>query len=266
MDKEKKISKNRYRFVETGDNYEDYSSGRVLYGAPGATNFSVRLISEIFQRCAEYLNSKGNSGPFVIYDPLCGAGYSLAVLGLLHGSSLQSIFASDINSTLLEFANKNLSLVNASGMEKRIDELKVFIERYTKPSHKDALDSAYRLKDKITSHPSIDVRAFHADILDEITLPAFLSGVDIAITDLPYGELTSWGGMGDDATATRTLLDKLHDRLHGPAIAAISSHKTQRLEYDAGKYHEIMAFILEKRRIVLLEPTGLPPAPTHPPR
>jgi tRNA G10 N-methylase Trm11 len=223
------------------------------------------LISEIFQRCAEYLNSKGNSGPFVIYDPLCGAGYSLAVLGLLHGSSIKSIFASDVDSILLEFANKNLSLVNASGLDKRIEELKVFVEKYTKQSHKDALESAYRLRAKIASHSSIDERAFHADILDETLLPSFLLGVDIVITDLPYGKLTSWGGMGDDATATRTLLDKLHDRLHGPAIAAISSHKQQRLEYDADTYHEIMAFTLEKRNIVLLEPTGPPPTPTPPP-
>jgi hypothetical protein len=254
MDKEKKISKNRYRFVKPGDSYEDYSSGRVLYGAPGATNFSVRLISEVFQRCAEYLNLKGTSGPFVIYDPLCGAGYSLAVLGLLHGSSIKSIFASDIDSTLLEFANKNLSLVNASGLDKRIDELKVFIEKYAKQSHKDALESAYRLKDKTKSHPSIDTRAFQANILDGTILPAFLSGVDIVITDLPYGRLTNWGGISDDAGATRKLFDKLQDRLRRPAIAAISSHKTQQIEYDADTYNEMMSFTLEKRTIILLEP------------
>jgi len=259
-----KTSKNRYWFVVSQDNYEDYSSGRVLYGAPGAPNFSVRLISEIFQRCQEYLNSKGQSGPFVIYDPLCGAGYSLAVLGLLHGTSIKSIFASDIDTTLLEFANKNLSLLHAGGMDRRIDELNVFIKTYAKQSHRDALESAYRLKDKIRSHSSIDVRAFHGDILDETILPAFLSGVDIVITDLPYGKLASWSGSRDDADPTKRLLDRLHDRLHRPAMVAVSSHKQQRLEYDADAYREIMTFTLEKRRIILLEPTGLRPA-TAPP-
>ena len=37
-----------YKFVSEKKNYEDYSSGRVLYGAPEATNFSVRLASEFF--------------------------------------------------------------------------------------------------------------------------------------------------------------------------------------------------------------------------
>ena len=36
-----------YKYAENG-NYEDFSSGRVLYGGKGIPNFPVRLINEIF--------------------------------------------------------------------------------------------------------------------------------------------------------------------------------------------------------------------------
>jgi hypothetical protein len=35
-------------------NYEDFSSGRVLYHKKGVTNFPIRLASEIFGRCLQY--------------------------------------------------------------------------------------------------------------------------------------------------------------------------------------------------------------------
>lgn len=37
-------------------NFEDLASGRVLYGHGGIPNFPVRLINEIFDRSAQYLN------------------------------------------------------------------------------------------------------------------------------------------------------------------------------------------------------------------
>ena len=38
-----------YFFCPAG-NYEDFASGRVIYGAKGIPNFPVRLIAEIFGR------------------------------------------------------------------------------------------------------------------------------------------------------------------------------------------------------------------------
>lgn len=86
----------QYQFTKN-DNFEDYSSGRVLYGATGATNFPVRLISEMFQRAKYYLESEVQKGPYFIYGPFCGAGYSLTILGLLHGVDIGSIYGSDIS-------------------------------------------------------------------------------------------------------------------------------------------------------------------------
>ena len=40
------------------DNYEDFSSGRVLYHVRGMTNFPVRLAQEIYGRCLRYSPKK----------------------------------------------------------------------------------------------------------------------------------------------------------------------------------------------------------------
>ena len=49
-----------YKFAVNKLNYEDLSSGRVLYNAPGLTGFPVRLVDEIVQRCL-YLYGPENS-------------------------------------------------------------------------------------------------------------------------------------------------------------------------------------------------------------
>jgi 23S rRNA (guanine2535-N1)-methyltransferase len=120
--------KSKYQYTVTKENYEDYSSGRVIYGATGATNFPVRLSSEVFQQCAHYLKTQGKAGPYKIYDPFCGVAYSLTVVGFLHGAEIESIAVSDSDSRLLEFARKNLSLLTAQGLSKRIEELKKIIQ------------------------------------------------------------------------------------------------------------------------------------------
>jgi hypothetical protein len=55
----------QYRFAEKS-NYEDLAAGRVIHGAPGATNFPVRLASELFQRALAV--RRGNDRVHV-FDP-----------------------------------------------------------------------------------------------------------------------------------------------------------------------------------------------------
>lgn len=54
-------------------NFEDLSSGRVIYSSSGVPNFPVRLLNEIFLRCVEYSEKKTHLN---VYDPCCGGGYS----------------------------------------------------------------------------------------------------------------------------------------------------------------------------------------------
>jgi hypothetical protein len=209
----------KYKFTETKKNYKDYSNGKVIYGVPKATNFPVRLASEIFQRCTEYLIKKGKSVPYTIYDPLCGTGYTLTVLGFLHGSSIRTIFASDSDKAALEFANKNLSLLNTEGIDNRIHELEKFIQDYNKISHKEALESAQRLKSKIQSL-SIKTEIFQFNILTDTDLPKQVSEIDLVMADVPYGKLAQWHSMKEESNPIKICLDKIKIRLSSIAIVA----------------------------------------------
>ena len=231
-------------------NYEDYSSGRVLYGAPKATNFPVSLTLEIFERCSEYLSKKGNLGPYVIYDPFCGVAYSLTVLGFLRGENIKEMFASDADKTILEFAHKNLSLLTVKGINNRIAELTKFIQEYKKDSHKEALKSAELLKTK-TESLNIKTEVFQFNVLNTDSLPKFANKIDIIIADVPYGKLTKWEGLKEGTNPIQVFLDKIQDRLSKTAIVAIILDKKQDIKYDG--YRKIKSFKIVKRKIVLLE-------------
>lgn len=94
-----------YRYGKN-ENYEDYSSGRVLYHAFGVPNFPVRLTQEIYGRCLEYSNKKNN---IFLYDCCCCGAYLLTVLGLLNQDSISEIYGNDIDAKAIEVAKKNIS-------------------------------------------------------------------------------------------------------------------------------------------------------------
>lgn len=63
------------------ENFEDFASGRVIYGKAGFTNYPIRIANEAFRRAVGYL---GKEDGLTIYDPCCSGGYLLTVLGLLN--------------------------------------------------------------------------------------------------------------------------------------------------------------------------------------
>lgn len=241
------IVKNKYKYTSAEKNYEDYASGRVLYGVRGATNFPVRLGSEIFQHCTAYLKGKGKQGPYRIYDPFCGVAYSLTTLGFLHGKEIESIAASDIDGRILEFADKNLSLLSSEGLEKRIEELKIFIEKYQKEAHKEALKSAYRLRENVLN--SIKIQCFQESALDFEEIPKVIPALDIVITDLPYGRLTAWNGNINSSHPVEDFLGKLNRGMSPISIAAIVCDKHQSIPWQGDK--SVMVF--GKRKVYLLK-------------
>ena len=244
--------KSKYQYTATKENYEDYSSGRVVYGATGATNFPVRLSSEVFQRCAHYLKARGKTGPYKLYDPFCGVAYSLTVIGFLHGAEIESIAASDSDSRLLEFAQKNLSLLTPEGLDKRIEELKRFIEEYHKDSHQEALASAYRLQSKIQAFGARAIQCFQFNAVGDEEFSPSLAAVDMVITDLPYGKLSRWKGSVTEESFVQRFLEKLKPKLAPLSVAAIIHDKKQPISHPG--YKVLRSFILGKRKIALLEP------------
>lgn len=75
--------------------------------------------------------------------------YLLTTIGLLHGKDLKRVIGSDIEYKLIELATKNISLINSDGLNKRIEQITNLLVYFGKQSHKDALESAMRLKQMV---------------------------------------------------------------------------------------------------------------------
>lgn len=239
-----------YRFVTDKKNYEDFSSGRVIYNQLGTTSFPVRLTSEIFQRCREYLEAKGRKGPYTIYDPCCGGGYLLTVIGFLHGDDLSCIFASDLNAKLVDLAEKNLSLLTPAGLDERIHQIEAMFASYSKASHKEALESASRLKKMVKNRKSsIRIECFQADALNLEECIKKPLCIDILITDVPYGNLVKWSD--DNANAMKTFLDEMSKLIKPASILAVIADKAQAIKHD--KFRRLKHIKIGKRQVVFLE-------------
>lgn len=233
---------------------EHFASGRVLYNAKGAAPFPVRLADEIVQRCFRLLEERGISGPYAIYDPCCGSGYLLTVIGLLHGGRISTVLASDIDAMMIETARRNLSLLTKEGMQSRIAQLRELYEQYGKPSHRDALESAAVLDAYRTRAAVSTIEVLPADIT--AGPPPFLRDgeigpVHLVIADLPYGNLTGW--RSESADPAGRMLDHLHALLQpGASVAAVIADKSYKLRHD--RYRRLKLLKAGKRQIALFEP------------
>ena len=203
-------------------NYDDFSSGRVLYNARGVPNFPVRLQAEIFCRARQYLEKETE---LCVYDPCCGGGYSLTILGFLFGDHIARICGSDIDAEMIRIAENNLSLLSKEGMAKRVAEIESLYGLYHKESHYEALESCKRLGAINTSH--IQTELFAADCtleLPEMTVS------DIIITDVPYGNLVQWSD--PDKTPMDAMMHSLHEIASEKTVLAVCMDKKQKIVSD----------------------------------
>lgn len=215
-------------------NFEDFACGRVIYGKAGFPNYPVRLAGEVYKRCLEYSVKKEG---LTIYDPCCGGGYLLTVLGLLNPETIENIIASDISNKAISLAKDNLSLLTIEGLLKRKQQINGMITKFNKPSHKEALNSVEVFL-KIIGNRRITPRihCFTADVLDEKSLDNSNFKTDILITDVPYGNLVSWSDERDNAI--NKLLNNVFPVLHGNTILAISTDKGQKINSERFLRHE----------------------------
>lgn len=241
-----------YKFATENINYEDYSSGRVLYNQHGTTSFPVRLTSEIFQRCTNILKQDGNLGPYYIYDPCCGGAYLLTTIGYLFGEDISKIYGSDVDTTVLELAKKNLSLLTEEGLKNRTEQIRQMFSEYGKESHNEALQSSLKLMNTI-KHMShcIDINCFTSDATKPNNINK-IDPIDIVITDLPYGEIVDWIGSSNEDEAIFNLLDNMLTKLSNNAVVAIVSRKKVTINHP--KYKRVDHFKIGKRQIILLRP------------
>ncbi len=234
-----------YRHCENR-NFEDLACGRVIIHRTGFPNFPVRLAHEIFNRCMDYLGCPDDG---CIYDPCCGGGYLLTVLGFLNTSVIKTIVASDINDDALLVARENLSLLNIPGLERRIQQLSSLFSQHNKASHLEAVDSAGRLLSIIKEAPhEIKCEAFNADILSDNPLRDKNFKADIVFVDVPYGNLVSWQRESVDFN----LLDNLLPVLNEKSIVAICSDKSQKFKSE--HFQSLEKQLIGKRKFQIFRP------------
>jgi SAM-dependent methyltransferase len=232
-----------YKFFPK-NNYEDFSSGRVILHKPKNPNFPVRLAGEIFCQCLEYINKTKN---LCVYDPCCGSAYLLTVLGFLFNEKIETVYGSDIEKESVDFAQNNLSLLSIEGLEKRKDDLMDLIKKYNKRSHIIALNSLGNIS-KYIKH-EIKTNTFIADILSGDVLKNKNFYADIVITDVPYDNLVTWSDKTNGQM--NILLNTVIPIINGNAIIVIIHDKDQRI--DNSKYHRINKFKVGHRIIEIMK-------------
>lgn len=256
-----------YQFATQDKDYTDFASGRVLYSLPGLPAFPVRLASEIFLRANNALRLAPGAR-LTIYDPTCGGAYHLTALGLLHGGSIGAILASDIDERALALARRNLGLLYPEGFDRREQEIREMLERFGKPSHAEALQSAAVLRERMLriyterklEDPPIRTHIFQANALDQEAIQKSLPGetIHLVISDIPYGQLTSWQVPSEkipgEYSPARRLLDSLLPVLARNSIVAIAADKNQKIAHEG--YRRIERFQIGKRKISLLAPAA----------
>jgi len=244
-----------YKYAKEKTDYSDFASGRVFHSLSGHPAFPIRLASEIFQRCLAHRQAIYDiSTPVTLYDPCCGAAYHLSVLAYLHGEFIREIIASDVDEKAVELAERNLGLLDVTGLERRIDEIKTMINEYGKDSHKDALKSAHMLKTRLSPLSNLlRTKTFQANALnkEEILKNIKPNSVDIIFTDVPYGQHSNWLG-SDASNPLWSLLDSLPGILSPSGIVAIVSDKGQKALHEG--YQRIEQFQVGKRRGLILKP------------
>jgi tRNA G10 N-methylase Trm11 len=244
-----------YRFATEAPNYSDLASGRVFYSLAGQPAFPIRLASEIFQRCLALRQKNGLSGRGVLYDPCCGAGYLISLLGYLHRAEIRAVLGSDINPAAVAVAERNLELLHEAGLKRRMAEIAELARRYGKESHRQALQSCLVIREHLrqtTERFPLATRAFQADAFDGQALSQGLNGaqVDLVLTDVPYGLHSVWQG-AHSGEAVWALLDALQGVLVPGGLVAAAADKQQKVAHD--RYQRLERFQVGKRKVTILK-------------
>jgi len=236
-----------YKYTQN-DNYSDFASGKVLYSIPGASAFPIRLMSEIFQFCYEYLGKKDH---VTIFDPCCGSAYHLTALGFLHPEKIKKIICSDINKDILISASKNLGLLTGSGINNRISELNEMYIKFNKESHKAALESAVKLKAAIQDKNIVSL-CYKEDMLSDSAFSKLNNeGIDIIFADIPYSNLETWQGDNAGEDQEWIMLENMLRIADPNTVIVIASTKKQGVKHE--EFIRIKKLIVGKRKITILK-------------
>jgi 23S rRNA (guanine2535-N1)-methyltransferase len=208
--------------------------------------FPVRLAAEIFSMCMEY---SGKITPVSLYDPCCGSGYMLTVLGYIFPEQIKEIYASDINEEALRLADENLSLLYEPALLKRKAHIEKMINEFNKESHKEALHSIEKFLNIVRNRISdVSINCFTADILDKDPLRNKSFYCDIVMTDVPYGKMAEWSE--ERSSPIDLLLDAIYPVICNDSVIAVAHDKSQKISNE--KYIRLEKIRTGKRQVDIL--------------
>ncbi len=248
----------KYTFVSEREDYTPYANGLVFHSLGGHPPLPVRLASEVFLRACYALTRNRPPRPIRLYDPLCGSGITLATLKLLHGDKISAVAGSDADPRSLEVAALNFALLTREGMQRRIEKLRADLAAFGKESHREALAAAEFLLDR-TGVP-VEAHLFQADATQSAEVQAGMGQrrADIAVLDIPYGDVAAWQGEAsplNSAEATRKVLLALAEVMAPSGLTALFMPKRHRI--DPAPFERAARIGAGKREVWLLR---------HPPR
>lgn len=134
--------------------------------------------------------------------------------GFLHGGRIRGLIGSDLSAAAVELCERNLALLDSVGLNSRVEKLRQDLDAFRKVAHRQALESAGRLRAGLP--PPLARLAFVADAADPDAVRAGLGELrpDIVITDFPYGRISGWRGRAAEGGAERApFSDRLRTRL-----------------------------------------------------
>lgn len=236
-----------YRFALARGNHEALVG--VLHSAPGFPAFPVRLADEIFQR----IRAVRPDGPVSVWDPCCGSGHLLTVLTSLHRAAISEVVATDADPAAIALAARNLGLLSETGLRARAAELDDRSTRFGRPGYAAAAAEARRMAGRLVrAGGDVPVSLARADALDADDLHRALDGrrPEVVITDVPYGERTSWSGPRA-GLGLEGMLRALATVLDRDAVVAVAARGRT---VDTGGRRRIASFRVGTRAVVLLHP------------
>ena len=112
---------------------------------------------------------------------------------------------------------------------------------------------------------AIAADCFVFDIAAGARLPPAVNGVDMVLSDLPYGRSSSWQGAADSASAAEKLLAAVSPTLSPAAVVALVAGRQQPVSHP--DFRRVESLTVGRRRITLLEPARVacPAADPHSP-
>ena len=214
-----------YLYATERTDHSALASGQVLRSAPGYPGFPVRLASELLQRAMGHLEP----GRVRLWDPCCGSGYLVTVLGLLHRDLITHVHATDVDADAVGIAARNLELLTARGLAERERELRRSALDFGRVAFVERAEAA---RDLATGLAAAGGDLPHTcAVADVFTLTEPVEA-DLVITDVPYGEMTRWEGQTPE-DPIRGLLVSM-GRVLPPRAVVVLTARTRRIRLPEG--------------------------------